>query len=96
MISTDTTFYLREPVAVVTIKESDGHVLFAGAVASGETVAPLPSVAQIAAAKIGQSETGSRPSAAVEGVGAVWYDTSLHKPIWSDGTDWRDGAGQTV
>lgn len=43
------------------------------------------------------SSTGSvRPSAGVVGSGAQFYDTTLSKPIWSDGTVWRDSAGSTV
>jgi hypothetical protein len=37
-----------------------------------------------------------RPPAADAGVGAQIYDITLHKPIWSDGTQWRDAAGSVV
>lgn len=37
-----------------------------------------------------------RPSASVAGVGAVFYDAVLAKPIFSDGTNWRDAAGIAV
>jgi hypothetical protein len=40
--------------------------------------------------------TTARPSAAAAGVGAKLYDTTLHKPIWSDGAVWRDAAGTAV
>lgn len=40
--------------------------------------------------------TGSRPAAATVGAGAQFYDTTLGKPIWSDGTNWKDAAGTTV
>jgi len=43
-----------------------------------------------------QSVTGSRPSAVTSGAGAMHYDTTLSKPIWSDGTVWRDAAGTSV
>ncbi len=46
--------------------------------------------------RTGSSVTGSRPSASAVGVGAQWYDTTLTKPIWSDGTNWRDAAGTIV
>lgn len=46
--------------------------------------------------KTGKNVTGSRPSAATVGEGAQFYDTTLHKPIWSDGTNWRDAAGTVV
>jgi hypothetical protein len=44
----------------------------------------------------GQAATGSRPAAATVGKGAQFYDTTLNKPIWSDGTNWKDAAGTTV
>jgi len=34
-----------------------------------------------------------RPSAADAGIGAVFYDAALARPIFSDGTQWRDAAG---
>ena len=40
--------------------------------------------------------TGSRPTAAIAGAGGQMYDTTLSKPIWSDGTVWRDAAGTAV
>ena len=40
--------------------------------------------------------TGSRPSASTVGAGAQIYDTTLSKPIWSDGTVWRDAMGTSV
>ncbi|WP_250029798.1 glycosyl hydrolase family 28-related protein [Paractinoplanes maris] len=44
----------------------------------------------------GSGVTGSRPSASSAGAGAMWFDTTLDKPIWSDGTAWRDATGTTV
>ncbi|MBI1857238.1 hypothetical protein HY003_03715 [Candidatus Saccharibacteria bacterium] len=40
--------------------------------------------------------TASRPSAVTAGVGHQIYDTTLSKPVWSDGTVWRDAAGTSV
>jgi hypothetical protein len=40
--------------------------------------------------------TASRPSAATVGAGSCYYDTTLNKPAWSDGTNWRDAAGTIV
>lgn len=40
--------------------------------------------------------TATRPSASAMGVGASCFDTTLNKPIWSDGTNWRDAAGTIV
>ena len=46
--------------------------------------------------RISRHSTDSRPSAASAGEGAQIYDTTLHKPIWSDGSEWRDAAGSVV
>lgn len=48
------------------------------------------------AIRTGRAVTGSRPSAATVGNGAMFYDTTLSKPIWSDGTNWKDATGTTV
>lgn len=40
--------------------------------------------------------TAARPGAALLGRGAEIYDTTLNKPVWSDGTNWRDAAGTIV
>lgn len=46
--------------------------------------------------KTGKNTTANRPSAPAVGVGSQFYDTTLSKPIWSDGTVWRDAAGTAV
>lgn len=46
--------------------------------------------------KVGTTTTAARPSAATAGAGASMYDTTLSRPIWSDGTAWRDAAGTVV
>lgn len=46
--------------------------------------------------RTGKNITASRPSASAVGSGAQFYDTTLGKPIWSDGTVWRDATGVTV
>jgi hypothetical protein len=43
----------------------------------------------------GAFATGSRPAATV-GAGAMIFDTTLGKPIWSDGTNWKDATGTNV
>jgi hypothetical protein len=40
--------------------------------------------------------TAARPSASTVGAGSCYYDTTLSKPVWSDGTNWKDAAGTTV
>jgi hypothetical protein len=46
--------------------------------------------------RTGRAATGSRPSASTVGSGAMFYDTTLSKPIWSDGAAWRDATGTSV
>jgi hypothetical protein len=48
------------------------------------------------AVQTGAAVTGSRPAASTAGVGAMFYDTTLSKPIWSNGTVWKDATGTTV
>lgn len=40
--------------------------------------------------------TAARPAANNFDKGACYYDTTLSKPVWSDGTVWRDAAGTQV
>lgn len=42
------------------------------------------------------STPSRRPTAAAAGVGASYYDSTLQKPIWSDGTIWRDAGGNVA
>ena len=46
--------------------------------------------------KTGQGATGARPTPAQATAGGQWFDTTLNKPIWSDGTNWRDAGGTIV
>lgn len=48
------------------------------------------------AMKVGSSTTGNRPSATLYAAGAMWYDTTLNKPVFTDGTNWRDASGSVV
>ena len=49
-----------------------------------------------ATAKFPSGATGARPSPSAVGVGGIYYDTTLGKPIWSTGTAWYDATGATV
>jgi hypothetical protein len=40
--------------------------------------------------------TLDRPSASAEGVGAAYYDTTLGLPGFSNGTVWKDAAGNVI
>lgn len=46
--------------------------------------------------RAGQYTTAARPAASTAGAGAMVYDTTLSKPIWSNGSVWKDAAGTTV
>jgi hypothetical protein len=48
------------------------------------------------AIRTGRAATGSRPAAATVGSGAMFFDTTLGKPIWSTGSAWVDATGATV
>lgn len=48
------------------------------------------------AVQTGSGATGSRPAAATAGTGAMWFDTTLGKPIWSTGAAWVDATGAVV
>lgn len=48
------------------------------------------------AVQTGAVATGSRPAAATAGAGAMVFDTTLGKPIWSTGSAWVDATGATV
>jgi len=40
--------------------------------------------------------TAGRPTAASAGIGGAYYDTTLSKPGFSDGTTWRDAMGTAI
>lgn len=40
--------------------------------------------------------TSGRPTASSVGNGAMLYDSTLGKPIWSNGSVWKDASGTTV
>lgn len=46
--------------------------------------------------KVVSYTTAGRPNAATLGAGCMYYDTTLSKPGWSDGTVWRDAAGTAI
>jgi hypothetical protein len=58
--------------------------------------ASVISVATSDTIRTGRDTTGNRPAASGVGIGAMFYDTTLSKPIWSNGTVWKDAAGTTV
>lgn len=46
--------------------------------------------------RTGLDSTANRPPAATVGPAAQFYDVTLGKPVWSNGTVWKDAAGTTV
>ena len=44
----------------------------------------------------GAFTTAGRPAASTAGAGVHIFDTTLNKPTWSDGTNWRDATGTIV
>jgi hypothetical protein len=40
-----------------------------------------------------KSTTAARPSASSVSIGYQWFDTTLNRPIWSNGTSWRYADG---
>lgn len=48
------------------------------------------------AIRTGAMTTGSRPTAATAGPGAMIFDSTLGKPIWSTGSGWVDANGTAV
>lgn len=44
----------------------------------------------------GSGATGSRPSASTAGAGASFFDTTISRMVWSNGTTWLDPLAATV
>lgn len=44
----------------------------------------------------GSGATGSRPSASTAGAGAMWFDTTLSRPVFSNGSSWLDPVGSAA
>jgi hypothetical protein len=65
-------------------------------VGEGTPTDPYIVQAAVKAAPFPVYPTGGRPSAAAVGEGAYYYDSTLDKPIWSNGSVWKDAAGTTV
>ena len=70
--------------------------LNAGTVTGDLSLEGTALVKALALAAVSAGATGSRPSAVIVGAGGQYYDTTLSKPIWSDGSVWRDSAGTGV
>lgn len=71
------------------VKATGPLALYAGSGAS-DTVRVARGTFRISAVA-----SASRPSSGI-GAGCMLFDTTLGKPIWSDGSNWRDAAGTIV
>lgn len=62
----------------------------------GSTSARMRYARLSAGVQVGAFSTANRPSAATAGAGCMIFDTTLGRPVWSNGTSWVDpiaGAG---
>lgn len=85
------TRYLRDAV------NAKMHVTYVPGAGAGGGSTDFNSAVTVAGVfKPGRFTTALRPAAATAGQGGEIYDTTLSKPIWSDGTVWRDAAGTSV
>lgn len=63
---------------------TNAEVVFIGGIRAGTFI------------QCGSGATGARKVASEVGAGAMWFDTTLGKPIWSNGIVWKDATGATV
>lgn len=63
---------------------------------SGQGIDPMTVTAVTIPQPFVNYPTGGRPSAVAAGAGAFYYDTTLGKPAWSNGSVWKDAAGTTI
>jgi len=84
----------------IQIDSPSSNVTWRDSSAGYAAAAALYSVGfQVSAGRIlrsGFAATGARPSATTAGAAAMFYDSTLGKPIWSNGTVWKDATGTTV
>ncbi len=78
-----------EFISVVdSVGTSSGSVITTGGVGAAKNIIGGALI------KSGAGTTASRPTP--RGAGSMWFDTTLGKPIWHDGTNWVDAAGTIV
>lgn len=65
-------------------------------VGAGTPSDPLIVSASLIRQKFPIYATTGRPSATTWGEGSYYYDTTIDKPLWSNGSVWKDAAGATV
>lgn len=103
LIPTDDTAYFPTPW-VYTVMElfEGGRTYFIEVPTSGTAIdlADIVPISSWSSAEVTIKNpvfsTAGRPSAATAGVGAQIYDSTLSKPVWSNGAVWRDAMGTAV
>lgn len=91
---------LTDTVDKVLVR-TDGTIAFSSGTEAAET-----QISRVAAnvlglgaddcLRTGRNVTSRRPNATAVGQGAQFFDTALNKPIWSNGSNWRDATGRIV
>ena len=75
--------------------QSDGAIVFrSGGSPIALTLDATQGVTAANQVATGGGATGSRPASPI--TYGMWFDTTLGKPIWYDGTNWIDATGATV
>lgn len=83
--------------AGLTLRSTDGHPgggVFTGDITPNTVYSVIAGDIWITKGYNPQGITSSRPTDAV--IGDQFYDTSLQKPIWFNGTLWKDASGTAV
>lgn len=91
-LTTDGSMTLQGEIAVGGTTDSTSATN--GSIQTGGGLGVVKNIIGGALVKCGSGATGSRPTP--RGTGSMWFDTTLGKPIWHDGTNWVDATGATV
>lgn len=88
------TLFLKAGSTVLLRGTKAGGIGLLGAGSPGNAnVVALPMTGVF---RTGARSTANRPSASTAGAGAYFFDTTLGKPIFSNGSAWVDAAGNAV
>jgi hypothetical protein len=77
-------------------KPSVGATIFSNSQITNDLEAKLPDGTHLPIPLVRQGTTGQRPGAALLYLGFQYYDTTLTKPIWWNGSAWKDATGGAV
>jgi hypothetical protein len=86
----ETALRYNDPIGV----KDAGISLYSGGVAINATTGIYLNATKFV--RVPSCTTANRPTAAAAGVGGHVFDSTLGKPIWSNGTNWRDATGTVV